>query len=71
MKTVPWEKLRSLSCASILCNPGMPVNSERVCKDLEEEVHEAHHTMYGTETASLDWQLWAERIIHMPAALLG
>lgn len=25
----------------------------------------------GTETASRDWQLWAESIVHMPAVLLG
>lgn len=29
------------------------------------------HTTFGTETASRDWQLWAESVIHMPAALLG
>lgn len=29
------------------------------------------HMTFGTETASRDWQLWAESVIHMPAALLG
>lgn len=42
MKPVPCEKLRSLPCAHILCNPGMAVNSKGVWEDLVEEVHEAH-----------------------------
>lgn len=69
MKPVPCKKLRSVPRAHILCNPGMAMNSKGVWEDLVEEVHEAHDVW--DRDSQQDWQLWAESVIHMPAALLG